>query len=506
MHQTGEYPDGRGVSKKSSDIRVCEVTLYFQPVELRVPLRFGGQTVTAVTFARACVTVENRRGTRAAGWGESPLNAAWAWPSQVPYETRTRLLERFCITLAERWRRQGEGARTCGGVFAAGHAIELGYRFIEHELPVLWRALNAEDEASEPMPWLAALICSAPFDLAIHDAFGVVNDVPTYRTYGPQYMNYDLSEYFLDDAPPAAPPTAHDAPLHAATFRKKYPEHYLSRFPAKRLDAWHLVGAKDSVESAEPSGDGLSRNDGYPITLPDWIRRDGLRYLKIKLCGVDWEWDYHRVVRIGTLALAEDVYGLGLDFNCTVREGSYVCELLDRVASDFPQLYERILYVEQPFPVDFASHDPSDVAAIAARKPVFVDESADDWRSVCQARSDGWTGVALKSCKTQTGALLALAWARSQGMELMVQDLSNAMLAQIPHVLLAAYADTGLGVESNGMQYYPDVSTAEARVHPGLYRRRAGRLDLGSLRGAGFGYRIIEIERELPSCAYSSFV
>jgi hypothetical protein len=48
------------------------------------------------------------------------------------------------------------------------------------------------------------------------------------------------------------------------------------------------------------------------------------------------------------------------------------------------------------------------------------------------------------------------------------------------------------------MQFYPEASAAEARVHPGLYRRRGGVLDLSSLRGPGFGYRIDEIGRSLP--------
>ncbi len=59
-------------------------------------------------------------------------------------------------------------------------------------------------------------------------------------------------------------------------------------------------------------------------------------------------------------------------------------------------------------------------------------------------------------------------------MGLMVQDLTNPMLAQVPHVLLAAHAGTIMGVETNAMQFYPEASRPEAEVHPGLYRRRRG--------------------------------
>ncbi|MEE2623791.1 MAG: hypothetical protein VYA46_06170, partial [Verrucomicrobiota bacterium] len=160
-------------------------------------------------------------------------------------------------------------------------------------------------------------------------------------------------------------------------------------------------------------------------------------------------------------------------------------------------LHEMLLYVEQPFPYEL-EENRIDVHSVSSRKPLFLDESAHDWRLVRLGRELGWNGVALKTCKTQTGALLSCCWARAHGMSLMVQDLTNPMLAQIPHVLLAAHVGTIMGVETNAMQFYPEASTIEAKVHPGLYRRRNGKLDLGSITGNGFGYRVDEIGRKLP--------
>ena len=188
------------------------------------------------------------------------------------------------------------------------------------------------------------------------------------------------------------------------------------------------------------------------------------------------------------------------DFNCTVTDPAYVNAILDRLLWEQPRLYGMILYVEQPFPYDLERHQ-IDVHSVSARKPLFMDESAHDWELVRLGRSLGWTGVALKTCKTQTGALLSLCWAKAHGMTLMVQDLTNPMLAQIPHVLLAAHAGTIMGVESNAMQFYPDASGAEADVHSGLYRRRHGALELSSIQGPGFGYRLAEIARDLPEPA-----
>jgi hypothetical protein len=80
----------------------------------------------------------------------------------------------------------------------------------------------------------------------------------------------------------------------------------------------------------------------------------------------------------------------------------------------------------------------------------------------------------------------------------MVQDLTNPMLAQVAHVQLAAHVGTIMGVETNAMQFYPEASDYEVRIHPGLYRRVGGMVDLGTLNGPGFGARVDEIARPLP--------
>jgi len=53
------------------------------------------------------------------------------------------------------------------------------------------------------------------------------------------------------------------------------------------------------------------------------------------------------------------------------------------------------------------------------------------------------------------------------------------------------------------MQFYPAASAPEEVVHPGLYRRRNGQVDLSTISGAGFGYRLDEIKRDLPEKAAS---
>jgi L-alanine-DL-glutamate epimerase-like enolase superfamily enzyme len=270
---------------------------------------------------------------------------------------------------------------------------------------------------------------------------------------------------------------------------------YVLSNPPSTLRAWHLVGGLDALDPTELTGE--EPDDGYPLLLADWIHTDGLKCLKVKLRGNDAHWDFERLVRVGLLALAHDAEWLSADFNCTVTDPEYVNQILDRLRDQYPRIYGMILYVEQPFPYDLEANR-IDARSTSARKPLFLDESAHDWRLVRLGRSLGWSGVALKTCKTQTGAILSLCWAKAHGMPLMVQDLTNPMLAQIPHLRLAAHAGTIMGVETNSMQFSPQASAPEAAVHPGIYRRRGGAVDLSTLGGPGFGYRLDEIRRDLP--------
>ena len=458
---------------KPTDVRPIGVSLYFLPVETRVPLKFGPETLTYVTCARVRMTIRDARGRTAVGWGETPLSVQWVWPSQLSYDERHRALKSFCESLANAW----------AGFDASGHPLEVGHAFIEGQLPDLLSEVNASTgKTSEPMPWLAALVCCSAFDLALHDAYGVLHGRPTYDMYTQEFMTADLSTYF------------EPAPDSPGTFAGRYPSDYLRRPRPDHLAAWHLVGGLDPLSASGLRGD--EPDDGYPVLLADWIARDGLRCLKVKLRGTDAAWDYERLLRVGQIAVEGDVDWLTTDFNCTVTDPGYVNDILDRLMVEHPRLYGMILYVEQPFPYDL-EHNRIDVHSVSARKPLFMDESAHDWHLVRLGRELGWTGVALKTCKTQTGALLTLCWAKAHGMTLMVQDLTNPMLAQVPHVLLAAYAGTIMGVETNAMQFYPDASLPEERVHPGLYRRRRGEVDLSTIGGPGFGYRVSEIERAL---------
>jgi L-alanine-DL-glutamate epimerase-like enolase superfamily enzyme len=417
-----------------------------------------------------------RAGAIAEGWGETPLAVEWSWPSDAPYEGRHQAMRKFSRQLATAWSRFD----------ASGHPLEVGHEFLEDRLPVLLDEHNAGADLADAMPRLAALVCASAFDLALHDAFGVAHRCSTYSTYNAEFMNQDLSHFLTPDSE------------LTLDFTGRFPAEFLG-FPRRSsLPAWHLVAGLDPIGDADV--DPSLPEDDYPNTLGDWIRRDGLTHLKVKLRGNDAAWDYERLLSVARVADDYSIEWLSADFNCTVTDPGYVNAILDRLRYDHPRVDEKLLYVEQPFPYELEMH-PIDVHSVSERKPLFLDESAHDWRMVEFGRRLGWSGVALKTCKTQTGALLSLCFAKACGMPLMVQDLTNPMLAQISHVLLAGHAGTIAGVETNGSQFFPDASAAEARIHPGLYRRRNGRVDLSTIGKTGLGYRLDEMERTLPEPA-----
>ena len=85
---------------KSTDIRIIGATVYFLPITLRVPLKFGPETVTNAECLRVQIEVEDRRGNRGSGWGETPLSVSWVWPSQLSVTARMERMREFSLRLA----------------------------------------------------------------------------------------------------------------------------------------------------------------------------------------------------------------------------------------------------------------------------------------------------------------------------------------------------------------------------------------------------------------------
>ncbi len=450
------------------DAVITNVNTTFFCYENRVPLKFGHEVSTGGENVIAEISLRGEDGREAVGRGETPLAAAWSWPSSMSNQARVDRMRGFSLRLCRAWKEEK----------TQGHPMEIGAHFLEN---CLQKCLDEENEGKsgeEIMPYLAALVCCSAFDLALYDAYGNLHGIAAFDCFNQKYMNRDLSGYYTES--------------YKDLFAGKYPEEFMvprDSVPGA-IAACHLVGGKDPLNPEDLNGS--EPDDDYPVLLRDWIVRDGLTNLKIKLTGNDFDWDYNRIVGVGRIALEMRVENLTTDFNCTVEEPGYVCDMLDKLKAEEPEIFHRILYVEQPFPYELEKN-LIDVHPVSERCLLLMDESAHDWRFVELGYKLGWNGVALKTCKTLTGAMLSLCWARAHDMAIMVQDLTNPRFAIIPHVLLAANVGTIMGVEVNSMQFCPDASGDTAKVHPGLYRRRQGMISMETLGKTGFGYRWDEI-------------
>ncbi len=454
---------------RDQDVRISGTELYTFPLETRIPLAFGRERATDISVLRAGVTVSSASGEKATGYADVPLNVQWAWPSEIPPAERLQTLLLCAEELADRW----------AEIDVSGHPMEI------------YHAFNAEGGVSNcrsrpAAPSRAWQLLLSVFDLATHDGYGVLHRLPTYETYTPRYMSRDVGALLNGSS-------------YAGELALRYPRDYLVSEPQSRILAWHMVGKEDYLSEAEiPTS---ASRDGYPLSLESWIAQDGLQALKIKLGGDSVEDNLQRFLEVWKLAENAAVRLTSIDFNGTLPDLEALEEFLSRLRERSPEGYKTVCYVEEPCAIDACSF--KEVTDLNSGVPLLIlDESVSSVAELEEAVAKGWRGVALKTCKGQSESLLMLALAKELGLRFTVQDLTNPMLAQLTHLLLGSRSGAPLGVESNCMQFYPEASSYEAAVHPGAFSRENGELRLDSIEGAGFGYRLPEINRPLPEPLY----
>ncbi len=447
----------------NSDVRVVEVDVFFDPVEARFPMKFGAVVLDKVTLCKARVLVETASGQRGEGWGAMFLAHVWSWPDPA---IKPELKDQVMKLTAEAY------ARLIATRTTHAHRIE---HFFDLE-PQL-RAVNERlsfDYTAQHQPFLGALVSASPLDAALHDAFGVANGIDTYNGYGPEFMS-DLSRYLGPE------------------FQGRYIGDFLNPQYKSEIEIFHLVGGLDKLTPEEV--DDTDPDDGLPNCLVDWIVRDGVYCLKVKLRGTDLDWDVDRMLAVHDLAepilagldLPQPVLTADTNEQCETPE--YIIEMLARIKERNPACFDRLLYVEQPTGRDLAA-EGHDLRRLAAIKPVLVDESLTDLESFDLAMEQGWSGIAVKACKCQSSALVLAARAHALGIPYSVQDLTNPSLALFQSVGMAARLSTIRGVEANGRQFFPAATSESERwVHSGVFNVRRGCANTWSLHGPGLGFQ-----------------
>jgi hypothetical protein len=448
---------------------VRDVRLYERDVRLRLPFRFGAATLTQATEAYARVRVEIKDGRSA--WGQAAEMLAPKWFDKDPGHSDADNAEhlRVALRLAKALYTEGRIAHTAFGLYAEGHHFQVaeGAR----------RGLNALEAGFGP----------ALLDRAVLDALASLHGMSLADAVRANLPGIDPA-HFLPEF------SGFDVAAFLGALR-----------PAARLHVRHTVGLVDPIgalDRRERVGDGL------PETLEEVIAAYGHRYFKLKVAGEPGA-DVARLAAIAAvLDRLPEPYHVTLDGNEQYPSVEAVLDLWQRVEREpaLRRLAGAVLFVEQPLARKVALI--GDVGALAARRPVIIDESDADLDAFPEARAAGYRGVSSKTCKGFYKAILNRArcalWNAAAGRELYFmsgEDLTQQAGVALQHDL-ALVSLLGLShVEKNGHHYVNGMAgrpAAEQRrfaeAHGDLYvagdpvrvRIADGQVAIASLDCAGF--------------------
>jgi L-alanine-DL-glutamate epimerase-like enolase superfamily enzyme len=445
-----------------TDARIDEIVPSFQDYLYRAPYKFGGKEVDRVTLFEVRCRLSTKGGKSAEGAAAMPLGNVWSFPApDVPYD----------VTLGAMKSLAGKIVNLTRGFTEYAHPLDVN-RTLEPEYVEAAAEVTRELQLSLPVPKLCTLVTVSPVDAAIHDAFGKLHGRSSYAIFGKEFVRYDLSHYLNQE------------------FRGEYLDQYIASKPAPRIRMYHSVGASDALTHADlkkPIGDGL------PETLEEWIPYNGITAIKIKLNGSDLGWDVDRVAaidRVTTLAQAKRGFTgwvYSLDFNERCPNVQYLLDFERGLKSKAPAAFDLVQYIEQPTARDLASDRQNTMFEAARLRPVVIDESLTGLDTLLLAREMGYTGVALKACKGQSGSLLMAAAAQKYKMFRCVQDLTCPGAALVQAVGIAAHVPGISALEANAREYVPAANAGWDKKYPGIFIVKDGWIKTDGLNGPGLG-------------------
>lgn len=399
-----------------TEIIDAKVEFIEQPFLTPLIISSGAITTLPEAVAEVTVRVDGREAT---GRGSIYLSDLWAWPdSDYTHEQRDAELRKICKDITDNL------YSYCGGEPA--HPLELGLRL--HE--------NICHETYPPV--LARAMCASPFDAAIHDAVGIALGKSAFDFYRDNVALPTADTYFEGNACEA---------INAVISR-----------PKRELKAWYLVIKNDMTEQLRP-----------------WVQDRGYRCFKIKILGQDNDYDVARTVEVYRMAKALGAKNieLSVDTNEANPDADSVLDYLRRLKETDEETYAAFQYFEQPTGRDITVHK-FDWREISKLKPVMLDEGLTSLDLMQEAKDQGWTGFALKTCKGHSFALTAAAWAKQNDVMLSFQDLTNPGLSMIHAALFSAHVHTINDVELNSPQFTPAANESFLPRLAGLFDPHEG--------------------------------
>jgi hypothetical protein len=455
----------------SPKIKLEQVERFERDFKLRLPFRFGVITVTEGRQAviRARIALED--GRTATGVAAETLAAKWfdkspAFSDAQNVEQLRQALE-LAITLY-----RDRGWSTPFGLYADTYPDQL-----------------ARGSELGLVP-LVASYGPALLDRAILDALGRAMELPF-----AELIRRNIAGIATTALTPDL--VGHDLPGFLAALR-----------PGQEISVRHTVGLVDPIVAGDQAP-GERVEDGLPETLEEVARRYRGRYYKLKVGG-NIEADLARLAKIAAVLDRDGGdYRATLDGNEQYDTVEGIAELRRRMQETpaLERLVAATLFIEQPIKRASALQKP--VTALAALKPLIIDESDGELGSFPTALKLGYSGVSSKNCKGLYKSILNAARIAKLNAEagapkyfMSAEDLTTLAGVSVQQDL-ALVSLLGLGhVERNGHHFIDGMSFAPereqaafARAHSDLYDRSAGparlrirngQLALGSLACPGF--------------------
>lgn len=270
--------------------------------------------------------------------------------------------------------------------------------------------------------------------------------------------------------------------------------------PARRMHARHTVGLVDPITAADQD----SRvDDGLPETVEEVAATYRHTWWKLKVGG-NVAADVDRLCRIASVLDRLHGYQVSLDGNEQYEDAAGVLALWRAMQAEprLARLNASIAFIEQPVKRAKALEGP--MAALAAARPVIVDESDGPLDAFVQAKALGYTGISSKACKGVWRSLVNLARCRAWNAAepeprffMSAEDLTTLAGVCVQQDLALVAAMGMVHVERNGHHFvdgFSGQSRADAvrfmEAHADLYADtprgprlsiREGVLELGSV-------------------------
>ncbi len=442
-------------------VTICSIDFFVCNAPMRMPFRFGSTTLTASAVLHVRMEIEVGNGRRVEGWSADMIAPKWFEKSDD--KSYAQCLDELLAV-----------AQNAASIFK-----DIGSRPIS--VFNLWRQGYIAAKAWSKANSINDLMGSngpSLLERALIDCVGI-------------YTGLNYHEMLIHNVLGVELGAIHNE-LDSMTVQD-----VIAESPLEILQIRHTVGLVDPLRD-EDIREEFRISDGLPQSLESYIRQQGIRFFKVKIGG-DPHGDFERLHDIHILLDKYcQNYFITIDGNEQYDDVGSLVGLLERIKKDLPNLFSRIIYVEQPLDraVALDTDASDDIGRAASMLPLLIDESDGNLDTFKIAIDLGYRGVSSKACKGLIKAIANAGLAKYKSdpnfpLFISAEDLTNIPIVSL-HQDLVHVAALGLThLERNGHHYIrglDHLSEKEREIcrrrHAELYTENQDLLSLNIVDGS----------------------